>query len=51
MMAKIHSLESDLVDQISAGEVIDRPGSVLKELIENSLDAGADKINVQINAG
>ena len=50
-MAKIHSLESSLVDQIAAGEVIDRPASVLKELIENSLDSGADKIDVQINKG
>ena len=50
-MAKIHSLESSLVDQIAAGEVIDRPASVVKELIENSLDDGSDKINVQINKG
>ena len=50
-MAKIHSLKSSLVDQIAAGEVIDRPASVMKELIENSLDSGADKIDVQINKG
>ena len=50
-MAKIHSLESSLVDQIAAGEVIDRPASVGKELIENSLDSGADQIKVQINKG
>ena len=50
-MAKIHSLESSLVDQIAAGEVIDRPASVVKELIENSLDSGADKIDVQVNRG
>ena len=50
-MAKIHLLKSSLVDQIAAGEVIDRPASVLKELIENSLDAGANKINVQITKG
>ena len=50
-MAKIHSLESSLVDQIAAGEVIDRPASVDKELIENSLDAGSDEINVQISKG
>ena len=50
-MAKIHSLESSLIDQIAAGEVIDRPASVIKELIENSLDSGADSIDVQIDGG
>ena len=50
-MPKIHALDSSLVDQIAAGEVIDRPASVLKELIENSLDSGANKIEVQIVKG
>ena len=50
-MAKIHHLESSLVDQIAAGEVIDRPASVLKELIENSLDSGADNIEVHVIKG
>ena len=50
-MAKIHYLESSLVDQIAAGEVIDRPASVLKELIENSLDSGADNIEVHVIKG
>jgi len=50
-MAKIHHLESSLVDQIAAGEVIDRPASVLKELIENSLDSDADNIEVHVIKG
>ena len=50
-MNKIRHLDSALVDQIAAGEVIDRPASVLKELIENSLDADADQIEVKIKRG